>query len=78
MLPHVESIFHIVVFAYDPAGTDGAARTTFTPGFAKSDIVVMFAGLPGAMIICKLFVVKFSYLSFSSPGLFVRSCFVHF
>ncbi len=74
----MESIFHIVVFAYEPAGTDGAARTSFTLGFVKSAMDVMFAGLPCAKIICKLFVVKFSYLLFNSPGLFVRSWFVHF
>ena len=68
----------MVLFAYDPAGTAGAARTSFTPGFAKSAMDCMFAGLPGAMIISKLFVVKFSYLLFSKPGSFVKSCLVHF
>ena len=43
-MPHVESIFHIVVFVYEPKGTDGSANTSLISGFAKSAIDVISLG----------------------------------
>ena len=43
---------------YDPEGMLGSAKTTFTPALVKSASDVMPFGLPWAMIISKLLVVK--------------------
>ena len=65
-MPHVESIFQIVVFVYEPTGTVGAATTNLIPGLTKSAIDVIPFGLPGAMITQSLFVVNFVALLLSS------------